>query len=70
MSFLGPGLSARSDFEMELLDAGYMITVDLYNGEINNGEENIAESRAADKPRMSSVFRHLYKNMATLNESV
>jgi len=47
-----------------------MITVDLYKGEINNGEENIAESRATDKPRIRSVLRHLYKNMATLNESV
>ena len=50
---------------MELLEAGYNITVDLYKGEINKGEENIAARRAADNPRINSTFRHLYRNKAT-----
>ena len=50
---------------MELPDAGYIITVDLYKGEINKGEENIAARRAADNPTIKSTLRHLNRNKAT-----
>jgi hypothetical protein len=62
--------SLSNDFEIELLEAGYIITVDLNKGVINIGDEKIAESTAAAKPRIMSVLRHLYKKIATLNESV
>jgi hypothetical protein len=51
--------SFNSDLEIELLEAGYIITVDLYNGVTNRLEENIAESTADAMPRINSVLRHL-----------
>ena len=53
---------------MELLDAGYMITVDLYNGGIKNEEEKIKESTAARIAVYRSTLRHRYINKTILAE--
>jgi hypothetical protein len=62
--------SFKSDFEIELLEAGYIITVDLYRGVMKNGDEKTADSTAAATPIIISVLRHLKRKIATLNESV
>jgi hypothetical protein len=56
MSFFSPAFSVSNDLEIELVDVGIRMTVDLNLGVINQGDEKSIEAKKAINETMIKGF--------------